>query len=186
VVAGAGASHSGNVGLESGIESNQLNQMKHKRSGPVLDIQQEKEVEISSLEASEKSGKSGKSGGTGVNESVQGRTTKSKKRSKKKVELDVRFSIHVNEKLIRFCKFYKDTRDCNPQGNMAIFVRKHYYNDMHEKCEDDAGFVSWWYGVQGSLKERIKVKRTNIMSAIHKTFKGESQRRGDGEGWWCL
>ncbi len=66
---------------------------------------------------------------------------------------------------------------------MAIFVRKHYYNDMHEKCEDDAGFVSWWYGVQGSLQERIKVKRTNIMSAIHKTFKGESKRRGDGE---CL
>jgi hypothetical protein len=177
VVAGAGGSYTGNAeGI--GLEAQQRKTSNHSKKGPLVDVQQDKEMEISSLEASERSG------AVGVEGNVGGSTTKSKKRSKKTKENDVQFSIHVNEKLIRFCKFYKDTRDCNPLGSMAAFVRKNYYNDMYERCEDNEAFAIWWSRKQASLKERIKVKRTNIMSAMHKTFKCKFCWRRDWERCW--
>jgi hypothetical protein len=176
VVAGARGGYGGNV-EENGLEGQERNPNAQAEKGPVVEVQEEKEMEISSLEASERSGVSGVEG------SVGGSTKKTKKRNKKPKENDVQFSIHVNEKLIRFCKFYKDTRDCNPQGSMAAFVRKNFYNDIYEKCDDYDEFATWWSRKQASLKERIKVKRTNIMSAMHKTFKCELYVRGDCRRW---
>ena len=56
---------------------------------------------------------------------------------------------------------------------MGAFVRKHHYNDLYVNCDDNDGFAVWWAWKQSSLKERIKVKGTNIMSSVYKVFKGK-------------
>lgn len=152
--------------------------VQQKGNGMFVNVQKVGEMEISSIEASERSGVPSKDGNTG---SGKGK----KKKSRKTNETDVQFSIHVNEKLIRYCKFYKESRDSNPKGSMGAFVRKHYYSDLsYVKCDDNDGFAVWWARKQKSLKERIKVKRTNIMSSVYKVFKGkQTVLQGDVNCW---
>ena len=46
---------------------------------------------------------------------------------------------------------------------------------MYENVDDDDIFSGWWERKQACLKEQVKVKRTNIMSAVQKAYKGEKE-----------
>jgi hypothetical protein len=128
----------------------------------VPEVEIEKGVEVSSWNESEMSMKKRKSEKNG-----------GKRKKKKSKEVDPQFAGHINEQLIRYCKFYSQTRDSNPNSNMAKFVRERYYSDMYENSKDDAVFIDWWTRKQCCLKERIKVKRANMMSAVQRLFKGK-------------
>jgi hypothetical protein len=95
------------------------------------------------------------------------------KRKKKSRGGDVNTALTtlVNERLIRYCKYYVETRDGDGGAEMAEFVKIHFFDERftNEKQE----FIGWWTLNRAEIKYRIKVKRTNIMGMMHRAFKSK-------------
>ena len=75
----------------------------------------------------------------------------------------------MNEKVIRYCKYYVDSRDSSPHNELALFVKADFYND---KYTVDGDFQGWWDPNCINLKTRIKTKRVNLMGNVSRIFKG--------------
>jgi hypothetical protein len=99
---------------------------------------------------------------------VRGR--KSKKSKKKAGESDTQLTLFVNEKLIRYCKYYVDGRDSSPHKEVALFVKKFFFDKRYLVNGD---FEGWWEAACLEIKPKIKTKRVNLMGNVSRIFKGK-------------
>jgi hypothetical protein len=83
---------------------------------------------------------------------------------------DTNLTVFVNDKLIRYCKYYEEGRDSSSDAEMAMFVKESYFQ---KRFSEKVNFQEWWSTTKIDVKTRIKTKRVNMMGTMSRVFKGK-------------
>jgi hypothetical protein len=140
-----------NIGRNMGEEVGKENE----KDPNVAEVVMASEVEISSLDSLK---------------GMEGNNKMKKRRKRKKIMIgDTSLTVFINDKVIRYCKYFDEGRDSSTDNPLAIFVRENFFE---KRFEDTIDFGGWWSLARLDIKVKIKTKRVNLMGNMSRAFKG--------------